>query len=236
MIEVRKGRCPQDGHDRGWGLEFGNHREAIEADPDFRRAITRAEGRTVVTRDRLRNLFLLIARYLPSLPPGHIIEFGSYRGGSAFFMAELAAKYLPGTMVYALDTFAGMPSTDSGIDRHSPGDLQADFAEAAAAKDQFGLTNLRLIKGPFNETAPSILEEAGSLRLAHIDCDIYDSVLYAYDACRRFMVPGGYLVFDDATAPSCLGATEAVEEAVIRRDGLLSEQIWPHHVFRAPGL
>jgi hypothetical protein len=47
------------------------------------------------------------------------------------------------------------------------------------------------------------------------------------------MVPGGYLVFDDATVSSCLGATEAVEQILIRRDGLSSEQIFPHFVFRS---
>jgi len=54
---------------------------------------------------------LLVKFYLPRLPFGHIIEYGSYRGGSAFFMAAIAAKYLPRTQVYALDTFAGMPQT-----------------------------------------------------------------------------------------------------------------------------
>ena len=46
---------------------------------------------------------------------------------------------------------------------------------------------------------------------------------------------GGYYVFDDATVSSCIGATEVVEDLVIRRDGLNSEQIYPHFVFRAPG-
>jgi hypothetical protein len=47
------------------------------------------------------------------------------------------------------------------------------------------------------------------------------------------MVEGGYFVFDDATVSSCIGATEVVEDLLIRRDGLNSEQIWPHFVFRA---
>jgi hypothetical protein len=46
------------------------------------------------------------------------------------------------------------------------------------------------------------------------------------------MAPGGYVVFDDAHSSSCLGATEVVEDMVIRRDGLNCEQIWPHFVFR----
>jgi len=48
------------------------------------------------------------------------------------------------------------------------------------------------------------------------------------------MVPGGYIVLDDALFSSCLGATEVVEDLMIRRDGLNSEQIYPHYVFRAP--
>jgi hypothetical protein len=238
MIEpgVRKGRSPKEGFDRAFGLEFGDTREQLDRHPDFRAALAFAHERTVVTLDRLRNLFLILTGYLSNLPPGHIIEFGSYRCGSAFFMGSLAAKYLPGTIVYALDTFTGMPVTDPYIDAHRAGDFQTDFDETVAARERFGLANVRLVKGLFEETAPAILAESGQVCLAHIDCDIYEAVRYAYDASKPFMVPGGYFVFDDSTTPSCPGATEAVEEAVVRRDGLLCEQIWPHHVFRAPGL
>jgi hypothetical protein len=46
------------------------------------------------------------------------------------------------------------------------------------------------------------------------------------------MTKGGYIAYDDADAPSCIGATEAVEELVMARS-LHSEQVWPHWVFRA---
>ncbi|MGD0002035.1 MAG: hypothetical protein ABSE21_18210, partial [Bryobacteraceae bacterium] len=74
--------------------------------------------------------------------------------------------------------------------------------------------------------------ECGPVLLAHIDCDIQSAVAYAYDAVKPRMAEGGYIVFDDAHSPSCLGATEAVEDLVIRRDGLSCEQIAPHFVFR----
>ena len=120
---------------------------------------------------------------------------------------------------------------------HRAGDFaQADIDEIERAKKDFGLNNVHFIKGLFSETAPTVLDSAGRFILAHIDCDIYESVCYAHDACKPFMVPGGYLIFDDSTTSSCIGATEAVEATVIQRDGLLSEQIWPHHVFRARGL
>jgi hypothetical protein len=79
-----------------------------------------------------------------------------------------------------------------------------------------------------------VLAEARRIALAHVDCDIYDAVKYSYQVSKPYMVPMGYVVFDDATASSCIGATEAVEDTVIRQDGLFSEQVFPHHVFRAP--
>jgi hypothetical protein len=231
---IRRGRSPQDGYRRGWGLEFGDLRKTIMANEDFRNALAYTEDRTVVSLDRLMNLFVIITEYLPKLPPGHIIEFGSYRAGSTFFMGALAIKFLPGTQIYALDTFDGMPDTDAEIDAHGRGDFQVDFSEIMSAREKHGLTNVHLVKGLFSDTALAVLAEAASIILSHIDCDIYESVRYAYDSCREFMAPGGYIVFDDSTSSSCLGATEAVEMFVVRRDGLLSEQIWPHHVFRAP--
>ena len=90
------------------------------------------------------------------------------------------------------------------------------------------------MKGLFADTAPAVLKEAGSLAMVHIDCDIYDAVKVSYDLSKPHMVPMGYYVFDDATVSSCIGAAEAVEELVIQRDGLFSEQIFPHFVFRKP--
>ena len=48
------------------------------------------------------------------------------------------------------------------------------------------------------------------------------------------MAPGGYWVFDDPLTPDCIGAAEAVEDVLIKRDGLNSEQLYPHYVFREP--
>src|SRR5690348_6042387 len=105
---MRKGRNVYEGYQRGWGLEFGTLRRDIAADKDYVDALRYASGRSVAAIDRLMNLFLLVKFYLPKLPFGHIIEYGSYRGGSAFFVAALANKFLPGARIYALDTYAGM--------------------------------------------------------------------------------------------------------------------------------
>lgn len=231
---LRQGRNVYQGYQRGWGLQFGGLREKVLADPLYREAFAVARERTIMSEENRMNIFLLLRFFLEPLPFGHIIEFGSYRGGSAIFMAFLARRLYPGMKVYALDSFEGMPATDKEVDAHNAGDFgDVDLAGLQAHIEKLGLDNLILVKGLFENTTADILGEAGDIRLAHIDCDIAPAVRYAYESVRPAMVEGGYLVFDDATVSSCIGATEVVEDLLIRRDGLNSEQIWPHFVFRA---
>jgi predicted O-methyltransferase YrrM len=231
---TRAGRNVRDGYARGWGLEFGNLHDRVAADPLYRAAVELAAGRSYVSEPRRMNLFLLIKFFLPTLGRGHLIEFGAYKGGNAMFMARVAQEVLPGAQVYALDTFSGMPPTDKTVDAHNAGDFgDVDVNDLRRSIARMGLGNLHVVQGQFEESGPALIATAGPFALAHIDCDIYSAVAFAYDVVRPAMVPGGYIVFDDATEGSCIGATEAVETLVIRRDGLNSEQIHPHFVFRA---
>ena len=230
---LRGGRNVYEGTQRGWGLQYGPLRQAVIDDPLYQEAVAASVGRTIVAEENRMNLFLLLRFFLHTLPPGHIIEFGSYKGGNAIFMAYICQQLHPGTRVFALDTFEGMPPTDKAIDAHNAGDF-ADvlFDDLDAYVQSLKLDNLTLVRGRFETTAESALRSAGAIRLAHVDCDIASAVSYSYEAVKPWLVDGGYMVFDDATVSSCLGATEVVENLVIRRDGLNSEQIWPHFVFR----
>ena len=136
-------------------------------------------------------------------------------------MARVCQELHPGVQVYAFDTYAGMPETDLAIDAHRQRDFAGvDLGELRRFIDAQRLTNLHLIEGLFEDTAPTALGRVGAIRLAHIDCDIRSAVQYSYEVCKPYMVKGGYIVFDDALYSSCLGATEVVEDVVIRRDGL----------------
>jgi predicted O-methyltransferase YrrM len=232
---VRKGRNLYEGYQRGIGLAFSNLGERIAADPDFHQARALAGSRTIVGGGNLANIFLLIKLFLPRLPFGHIVEFGSYKGGSAIFMAALAQKFLPGVQVIGFDTFSGMPATDRAVDAHRRGGFSdVDLTELRQYVEQSGLQNLTFVQGYFEETAAKVLQQQGSVAFCHIDCDIRSAVEYAYDATRPYMMPGGYWVFDDPFVADCLGAAEAVEDVLIKRDGLNSEQLYPHYVFREP--
>ena len=220
---------------RGCGLQFGNIAKLCASDPLFGHAHGLTRSRSAVTDLNLINLFVLIKFYLPQLPPGHIVEFGSFRGGSAIFMAIVAQEVSPGTKVFAFDSFVGMPATDAKRDVHKAGDFDsASVEEIRLFAESAGVHNLELIKGFFHETIPTALPSIGPVRLSHIDCDLFDAVGASYEGSKASMVPGGYIVFDDPLVSSCLGAFEAIESLVIRRDGLHAEQVYPHLVYRTP--
>ena len=226
------GRVPLDGYRRGWGLQFGDLAQHVEKEALFIEACEAGCSTTLVMATKRMNMYVLATRFLPRLAERNIVEFGSYKGGNAIFLATVLRAVDPTAKVYALDTYSGMPATDKSVDAHGAG----DFKDAALEQFQqrivaLGLTNLVPVQGLFHETFPGLAPER-KFAMAHIDADIYASVKYAQDAVWPRMTPGGYVVYDDAEVSSCLGATQAVEELIMDRR-IHSEQVWPHFVFRA---
>lgn len=226
------GRNVSEGYQRGWGLEFGDLNQQIEAHPLYQEAIAAASGRTVLAIPRIRNLFLLLACYLGKLKSQDCIEFGAYRGGSTLFMACILRALYPTAKIYSLDTFAGMPDTDKQVDLHSKGDFRdVSIDDVRGAAEKLKLENIVFVQGLVERTFPAKIPRATKFGLAHIDLDIYPAIRHSQKEVWPFMTPGGYIVYDDATVSSCIGATQAVEEFIVERNAR-SEQIFPHFVFR----
>jgi predicted O-methyltransferase YrrM len=227
------GRSAKDGYQRGWGLMHAGLAEQVAADPLYRAAVEASGGWSLMVEAKRMNLFLILTLFADRLDGHDVIEFGSFRGGNALFMAHVMKTLHPKAKVYACDTYAGMPVTDAARDLHGAGDFaEASYEALSKRRDKLKLKNLEVVKGLFQDTFPAIARKKPSFGLAHIDCDIYSGVKYAQDEVWPYMARGGYVVYDDADAPSCIGATEAVEQLVMERR-LHSEQVWPHWVFRA---
>jgi predicted O-methyltransferase YrrM len=230
---IAGGRSLHDGYQRGCGLMHTDMSERIEADPLYRAAVEASGGWSIMTGAKRMNLFLLLTRFLGRLDSQDVIEFGSYRGGNALFMAWILRELYPQARVLALDTYAGMPAVDGARDVHYAGDFaDTSRSDLEARRDELGLGNLIVVQGLFEDTFPAIAAQTPAFGLAHIDCDIYSAVKYAQEEVWPYMSRGGYLVYDDADAPTCIGATEAVEELIMARR-LHAEQVWPHWIYRA---
>ncbi|MCX4159954.1 MULTISPECIES: TylF/MycF/NovP-related O-methyltransferase [Paraburkholderia] len=232
---VVAGRNVTAGYVRSWGLQSPEGiAPAIAQDPIYKESMELARGWTVVDEHKLMNLFLILKYGLAGIE-GDIVEFGSYKGGSAIFMANIARRLETKAKVYALDTFEGMPETDTARDLHMAGDFKDSSLDALRTFAQENqLVNLIPVQGLFEQTAPALLEKIDAVTLAHIDCDIYSAVKFATEVVRPKMhASGGYLAFDDPLQATCLGALEAVE-GMIQATGLHAEQAYPHLVYRFP--
>lgn len=238
-LKLDRGRAIELGHLRGWGLEYGSMQAEVKTQPDFIEALELARQRgSLLTPAKLMNLYLLFKFGLPELEAGDIVEFGSYKGGSAIFMASLLRTMGSSACVFALDTYAGMPQTDEVRDLHRKGnfnDTSIDEFRRDITKN--GLDEwVEPVQGVFSDTFPGLVSGGRRIALAHIDCDIYDGVKYAITAAKPHMVDEGYLVFDDPLHGSCLGAMQAIEETLLHEDKLFAEQMYPHPVYRYPPL
>jgi hypothetical protein len=189
---IRRGRNVYEGYQRGWGLQFGDLRNRVLCDPLYREAYAAAKGRTIMSEQNRMNIYLLLRFFVGVLPTGNIVEYGSYRGGSAIFMAYVVKRLYPEMQVFALDTFEGMPATDKDVDAHNAGDFSdVDLDKLLARVDELKLDNLLVVKGLFENTNDAVMAKAGRIRLAHIDCDIAPAVKYSYEGVRPYMVNGG---------------------------------------------
>src|SRR6185312_16233821 len=95
---IDRGCCPYDGYVRGTSLAHGDLSEQVWNDPLFRKALSIArlpQVKTMCTEPRLMNLFLLIKFFLKDLPSQNIVEYGSFKGGSALFMATILKELYP---------------------------------------------------------------------------------------------------------------------------------------------
>lgn len=175
---------------------------------EFRKHFDAASKHTLVTADRCHVLFTLASQALHL--DGEFWECGVYRGGTAHLLAELiSSSGRPGTSLRLFDTFAGMPETDPRRDLHSKGDF-ADTSLSAVQKRIGRRDHVHYHQGYLPATFAGL--ESSTIALAHIDVDIYQSVVDAVEFIMPRLAPGGFIVFDDYGFPTCPGARQAVDE------------------------
>ena len=134
-------------------------------------------------------------------PPGCFVEFGVYKGGSAFHLAAVALEQRRN--IYLFDTFCGMPFKDPEKDRVGVGAFHCTSIAEVKAIIPYAI----FCPGVF----PASMVELPPIAFAQIDCDQYQSIR---DACRVFgplMVEGCVMLFDDYVMLA--GARMAVKES-----------------------
>eukprot|EP00927_Polykrikos_kofoidii_P059668 TRINITY_DN54810_c0_g1_i1.p1 TRINITY_DN54810_c0_g1~~TRINITY_DN54810_c0_g1_i1.p1 ORF type:complete len:558 (+),score=72.68 TRINITY_DN54810_c0_g1_i1:54-1676(+) len=137
-----------------------------------------------------------------------VLEFGVFNGSSLDFIARGLRKMAaligaPVPMVYGFDSFQGLPVTwrRFGRTKFPVGSFSLDKLPEVE-------TNARLVRGWFNESLPSFLDELHRtavvefratpwISFVHFDCDIYESTKEVLWEINPLLRPGTILVFDE---------------------------------------
>lgn len=155
---------------------------------------------------------------------GAVVEIGSYRGGSAYFLAS-SFLALTGSeaRIHVFDTFEGHPANMIGEPDtfHRAGQFgDTNYEDVKAYLSPYAL--LEVHKGAVSAASLQHLEDA-TYRLLHIDTDLYQPTLDCLEYFAPRMVSGGVVVVDDYAAPKCPGVPKAVVEYLANSDLF---QVW----------
>jgi O-methyltransferase len=97
---------------------------------------------------------------------------------------------------YGFDTFEGLPEDWGTFSR-------SDMASSIPVMDD---ERIKFIKGLFQDTLPPFLREynreEGSLKIIHLDADLFSSTLFALTSMAPFLKKGDILIFDEFNVPN----------------------------------
>jgi O-methyltransferase len=192
-----------------------------------------ADAESMIGLKRMDNVQACVTDVLRRGVPGDLIETGVWRGGTVIFMRAILRAYGdPSRVVWAADSFLGLPKPDAKYAADA-GDRHHGFDTLAVSLDQvrenfrrYGLLDdrVRFLKGWFKDTLPAA--PIGALAVVRLDGDMYESTMDALRALYPKLSVGGYLIVDDfGIVPGCRKAVEdyraehGIAEPIVDIDG-----------------
>jgi cytidyltransferase-like protein len=134
----------------------------------------------------LINSFIDTAISNVTVKDGLILEFGVYQGRTINY---IASKF-PNNTIYGFDSFEGLP--EEWNDKNPKGIYTLNGNLPKVEK------NVKLIKGWFNETLPSFINDHNNpISLLHVDCDIYSSTVCVLESLKDQIIDGTVVIFDE---------------------------------------
>ena len=159
----------------------------------------RSDGFTMLGAARGRTLFTLARQLERDGIAGDIVDCGVWNGGST---ALLSAGASSGRRIWAFDSFEGLPEASIEVDSVESagweGSCQGTEENVRLAIQLSGANpDLRVVKGWFQDTFPTVQDEIQQVGLIHADGDWYDSVQLTLRTFYPKLAVGGYVVVDD---------------------------------------
>lgn len=132
---------------------------------------------------------------------GDIVEFGCYIGDTAKVLTGITNK-----KVYVYDSFEGLPENDIT----ESGDMSITMKELAKNFKTHSIKLPVIFKGYFNQIQDKDLPE--KIAFAHLDGDLYTSILESLELIYDRMSLGGVILIDDYEDDKWKGVDKAAKE------------------------
>ncbi|MBI5578638.1 MAG: class I SAM-dependent methyltransferase [Deltaproteobacteria bacterium] len=181
-----------------------------------------SENRTLLRFQRLFVIWqaLYNVRHL-KLP---MVEVGSYRGGSAYFISA-AMRHFTGEDIplHAFDTFEGHPLSvlDHKKDPYHAKGMFSDTSYQDVVNYLLDFKGVVVHKGEFFENIGKLPD--GKISFCHVDVDTYLTTKRCILQLMPRLAASGILLLDDFGAGKCPGVTKGVNEIL---DKLAPYQMW----------
>ncbi len=189
-----------------------------EPEPEFLELVqtVQAHGTTTLGPDRLYVLWQA-AKNVRHLVDAAAAEVGTYRGGSAYFIARALGHFDSEhpAQVHVIDTFEGHPEerrTEGRDDFHPAGKFgETSFEDVRRYLGE--LPGIQVHRGEFTEVRSALPDVA--YRLVHVDTDLYQPTLDCLNYFGPRLCRGGIVIVDDYGAETCQGVVDAVQEYLL---------------------
>ena len=151
--------------------------------------------------------------------PGHVAEFGSWKGANLLYIAKIVCIYdhLGPKLVHCFDSFEGLNAFDvkDGKGENGKGKYVGNLDKL---KDMIKLYQMKddiiIHKGLIENTLPKLLKRNKSLTfsLVYCDTDLYRSTQTVLSHMHPRLTKGGLMVFDEWNYDNFPGEGLAVNE------------------------
>lgn len=191
-------------------------------------------AKTMVGRKRLDNIQMIVETLVQDKIAGDVIETGVWRGGASIFTRlMLNINGAQDKVLYACDSFEGLPPPDAKTYPADEGDQHHTFKMLAVSQDEvaenfrlFGALgeNVKFIEGFFEQSL--VTPPCEKFSLLRLDGDMYSSTIQALEPLYPRLEKGGFIIIDDYALPACRLAVEdyrkahTINEPIVDIDGV----------------
>lgn len=138
---------------------------------------------------------------------GHVAECGVFRGHNTYHYANLLSELAPDKIIYAFDTFRGLPKdVPDCVDLKRFDDVQLQEVKHLLSP----FSNVVLCQGLFEETFHMVQDKRFCCVI--LDCDLYKSYLVSLEFFYPLLISNGVFILDEYYSDKYPLARLAVDE------------------------